>query len=193
LRIFDMNSPDLNLELSNFLTSLIGKDVVDLDGGTVGQLERVYWRHEDGRPEWGIAVAGLIEKRRIAVPLMAATFDEKVSIPYPRDLINDTPELDQDAVTPQNEMELYRHYNIRREAPEGESASDKPAFFDVWPESPGSGQPQERIQTVAEPGPAVSHEAISTRAYEIYLARGGADGLNQEDWLKAEAELKTRR
>jgi sporulation protein YlmC with PRC-barrel domain len=188
-----MNRPHLDPESRNFLSSLIGKDVVDVDGGTVGHLERIYWRHEDGRPEWGIVSAGMIERRRIAVPLMAASFDENISVPYPRDLIDDTPELEQDAITPQNEMDLYRHYNIRREAAEGESASDKPVFFDTWPESSGPGQPQESVQTVAEPGPAASHEAIINRAYEIYLARGGTDGLDQEDWLKAEAELSTRK
>ena len=92
-----------------------------------------------------------------------------------------------------NEMDLYRHYNIRREAPEGGSASDIPAFFDVWPENPGAGQSEPNLRLVTEPVAAVSPEAISKRAYEIYLARGGTHGLDQEDWLKAEAELRTRR
>lgn len=33
------------------------------------------------------------------------------------------------------------------------------------------------------------HEAIATRAYAIYQARGGTDGLAEEDWRTAEAEL----
>jgi hypothetical protein len=32
-------------------------------------------------------------------------------------------------------------------------------------------------------------ERISHRAYELYLARGGADGRDKEDWLAAEREL----
>lgn len=32
-------------------------------------------------------------------------------------------------------------------------------------------------------------DRIAQRAYEIYLARGGADGLALDDWLQAEAEL----
>jgi hypothetical protein len=32
-------------------------------------------------------------------------------------------------------------------------------------------------------------EMIRKRAYEIYQARGGSDGLDQDDWLKAEQEL----
>ena len=35
-----------------------------------------------------------------------------------------------------------------------------------------------------------SREEIVQRAYELYLARGGADGSEQEDWLRAERELQ---
>ena len=31
--------------------------------------------------------------------------------------------------------------------------------------------------------------SVERRAYEIYLSRGGADGLDLEDWLQAEREL----
>ena len=32
-------------------------------------------------------------------------------------------------------------------------------------------------------------ELIEERAYQIYQARGGFDGLDEEDWLKAEQEV----
>lgn len=39
----------------------------------------------------------------------------------------------------------------------------------------------------------VSSGDIAERAYEIYVARGGADGFDREDWLQAERELKAPR
>ena len=30
---------------------------------------------------------------------------------------------------------------------------------------------------------------IEERAYELYLARGGSDGLDEVDWLQAEREI----
>lgn len=39
----------------------------------------------------------------------------------------------------------------------------------------------------AESSPTI--EEIQARAYEIYLERGGADGNDMEDWLRAEREL----
>jgi hypothetical protein len=34
-----------------------------------------------------------------------------------------------------------------------------------------------------------SKEEIAKRSYELYLARGAAAGHEEEDWLRAEAEL----
>ena len=35
-----------------------------------------------------------------------------------------------------------------------------------------------------------SEEAIRLRAYQRYLARGGQDGMDFDDWLEAEEELR---
>ena len=42
--------------------------------------------------------------------------------------------------------------------------------------------------TLASP----DRERIATRAYELYLARGGGDGQAMDDWLRAERELSNR-
>jgi DUF2934 family protein len=42
-------------------------------------------------------------------------------------------------------------------------------------------------------GSEPSEEEIRMRAYRRYLERGGTDGLDFEDWLEAERELKTTR
>jgi Protein of unknown function (DUF2934) len=34
-----------------------------------------------------------------------------------------------------------------------------------------------------------AQEEIARRAYELYLERGGQDGHDVEDWMRAEAEL----
>lgn len=36
----------------------------------------------------------------------------------------------------------------------------------------------------------LDRERVALRAYELYLARGGADGMAMEDWLAAERELR---
>jgi hypothetical protein len=36
----------------------------------------------------------------------------------------------------------------------------------------------------------IDRERVARRAYELYLARGGGDGLAMEDWLAAEREVR---
>jgi hypothetical protein len=58
----------------------------------------------------------------------------------------------------------------------------------------GSGEHQNNLDMDAtrndSMGSEPSEEEIRIRAYRRYLDRGGADGLDFEDWLEAERELK---
>jgi hypothetical protein len=40
-------------------------------------------------------------------------------------------------------------------------------------------------------GDVIDRERIASRAYEIYVARGGVHGRDMDDWLEAERELTT--
>jgi outer membrane protein TolC len=39
----------------------------------------------------------------------------------------------------------------------------------------------------------INRDVLAQRAYDLYLARGGQDGRDLEDWLTAERELRQRR
>jgi hypothetical protein len=41
-------------------------------------------------------------------------------------------------------------------------------------------------------GNSATHEVIERRAYEIFIARGGEHGWDQEDWFRAEEEIRNR-
>ncbi|SEK42215.1 Protein of unknown function [Stigmatella aurantiaca] len=57
---------------------------------------------------------------------------------------------------------------------------------------------KEAPKAAATPAPepvrsAPTEEQIARRAYEIYQARGGEHGSNEQDWYQAERELKLGR
>lgn len=54
------------------------------------------------------------------------------------------------------------------------------------PSEAGDDAPLESMSMGSEP----SEEDIRTRAYHRYLERGGGHGMDFEDWLEAERELK---
>ena len=55
---------------------------------------------------------------------------------------------------------------------------------------------RETTGAITENGAAQLHpgiqEEIRTRAYELYLERGGQDGFDQQDWSRAEAEILSK-
>lgn len=49
----------------------------------------------------------------------------------------------------------------------------------------------EETSLQAEQGPLLQ-ERVAQRAHELFLARGGEEGRDLDDWLQAEAELTGR-
>ena len=41
--------------------------------------------------------------------------------------------------------------------------------------------------------PVITEDVIAQRAYALYLARGGENGHDVEDWLQAERELQEKK
>ena len=58
------------------------------------------------------------------------------------------------------------------------------------PRRKDNGAPQNSGDTTAA---TIDRDHLAQRAYELYLARGGEDGRDLEDWLIAERELRERR
>jgi len=54
---------------------------------------------------------------------------------------------------------------------------------------------KDKVVEAREPrqGESVVREEIARRAHEIFLARGGGEGRDVEDWLRAESEVLARR
>jgi hypothetical protein len=58
------------------------------------------------------------------------------------------------------------------------------------PRKKDNGAPHHAADTTAA---TIDRDECAQRAYELYLARGGENGRDLEDWLTAERELLERR
>jgi hypothetical protein len=76
-----------------------------------------------------------------------------------------------------------RPENISETLVARESAADQPQRVQ---QAPGDA-------VAARPIGGPSDEEIRARAYEMYLERGGHHGLDFDDWVRAERELRQRR
>lgn len=54
--------------------------------------------------------------------------------------------------------------------------------------APMSVKASKGVKVVAAKQP--THDEIAVRAFELFLGRGGEAGHHEEDWLRAEAELR---
>ena len=59
------------------------------------------------------------------------------------------------------------------------------------PRRTGPAKPRAQ-QRASGPSSFPAHEEIARRAYELFVTRGMAEGLEQDDWLQAERELLDR-
>jgi sporulation protein YlmC with PRC-barrel domain len=117
-------------ETDRLCRDLIGKEVVDFDGDSIGEVEHVYYRELRGTPEWVGIKVGLTDKRLALAPLESSKFeDDKVQVQVPKSMVHDSMELAGESPSHQEELELYRYYNIRRITPASDSeiaAGDEP-------------------------------------------------------------------
>ena len=51
--------------------------------------------------------------------------------------------------------------------------------------------PEHQPSVTAENHRAISKDDVARRAYELFLARGRAEGHDVEDWLEAERQLES--
>ena len=97
----------------------VGKGVKDMDGSRVGTAEGIYYREDGKDAEWiGISV-GLLTKTLHAAPLEGASVDDEedeIVLAYPKDMVEASPEVQEQGISPALEDELYAHYNLRRMA-----------------------------------------------------------------------------
>jgi sporulation protein YlmC with PRC-barrel domain len=99
------------------LQSLIGFDVVDRDGKSVGNLEFVFNDANTGRPEWLGVFGGTFRHYYKLVPVEGAERDEmRLRVPWTKGQVKSAPDYGgARAVSGELERETYSHYEL--EAP----------------------------------------------------------------------------
>ena len=93
---------------------LNGATVYGADGDKIGTVGQVFVDANDGHPSWVTVRTGLFGTSESFVPLDEATTQgDDLRVTYDKAFIKDAPRIDTDsALTPDEENELYRYYNL---------------------------------------------------------------------------------
>jgi stress response protein YsnF len=95
------------------LMSMRGVDVYSTDGDKLGSIEEIYVDEQTNTPEWLGLGAGLLGSKRVLVPVKGVNIrEDSITVPYSKDQVKDTPDIDTDDVSQETEAQLYAHYGL---------------------------------------------------------------------------------
>jgi stress response protein YsnF len=97
-----------------------GAPVYDAEGKQIGAVDVVFCDRNTGEPEWVAIGTGFLGRRRVLVPLHSARLTcEGLHVPYSKDHVKDSPDIDSDEISEATERELHSFYQLRTATPAG--------------------------------------------------------------------------
>ena len=138
-----------------------GLPVYAADGDKIGAVEELFYDEATGRPEWIGIGTGFFGTKRVLVPTAGADMrGDGVYVPYDKDQVKDSPDIDSDEISESTERELATYYGLGYSEQRSETG---------LPEGRGKQQ-----RAGADDESVVRHEeelAVGTRGVEAGRAR----------------------
>jgi uncharacterized protein (TIGR02271 family) len=114
------------------LIEMRGKPVYTSNGEKLGDFEEIYHDEATREPEWirvkSSTLGGILGTKHFMVPLQGAEFqdgeDPAIRVPYPKERVQDAPDVEGDRISEEDERRLYNHYGLQ--ASERRSGSQLP-------------------------------------------------------------------
>ena len=96
------------------LLEITGEPVYDSAGEEIGQVEEIFADYDTGVAEWIGIGTGFLRMKRVIVPATGAEIrDRALHVPYGKELVTESPDVDGDEISQETERDLYAHYGLR--------------------------------------------------------------------------------
>ena len=90
-----------------------GVPVYSSDGEKIGTVEEIFEDYETRKPEWVGIGTGFFGAKRALVPVEGADLrDDGLFVPYSKDQVKGSPDIDADEIDEDTERALYSHYGL---------------------------------------------------------------------------------
>jgi uncharacterized protein (TIGR02271 family) len=87
--------------------------VFDTTGDKIGSVEELFYDEQTGQPEWIGIGTGFFGTKRVLVPVEGASVEgDGIRVPYEKDKVKDSPDIDGDEISQERERELYSYYGV---------------------------------------------------------------------------------
>ena len=90
-----------------------GADVYSSDDEKIGKVEELFTDIDTGKPEWIGVGTGIFRTKRVLVPVQGATWTgDAMRVPFTKQQIQDSPDIDGSEIGQETEDVLARHYGM---------------------------------------------------------------------------------
>jgi uncharacterized protein (TIGR02271 family) len=108
------------------LSDARGVPVYDAEGEKIGAVEEIFYDADTRRPEWLGIGTGFFGTKRVLVPVEGADLREDgFYVPYAKERVKDSPDIDEDEISQDTEQQLYTHYGLQYSERRSESGLPK--------------------------------------------------------------------
>jgi uncharacterized protein (TIGR02271 family) len=91
-----------------------GLPVYDSAGDKIGKVEDIYYDEQTNQPEWIGIGTGFFGTKRVLVPVQGANLTgEGYTVPYDKDRVKESPDIDGDEISQETEADLYSYYGLK--------------------------------------------------------------------------------
>ena len=105
--------PDISMQQ---LQEARGLPVYASDGDKIGEVEEIFYDEQSGRPAWLGIGTGFFGTKRVLVPVEGARLEsDGFTVPYSKDHVKDSPDIDSDEISESTERQLYDYYGGGRD------------------------------------------------------------------------------
>jgi uncharacterized protein (TIGR02271 family) len=97
----------------NELHEARGLPVYDSAGEKIGKVDEIFYDEQTSEPEWIGIGTGFFGTKRVLVPVQGATLTaDGYTVPYEKDQVKDSPDIDADEISQKTEADLYSYYGL---------------------------------------------------------------------------------
>lgn len=95
------------------LDEMRGAAVYDEQGEKIGKVEEIFYDQQTNIPEWIGIGTGFFGTKRVLVPVQGAqVLDDALLVAYPKRQVSESPDLDSDEISQEQEAELSSFYGL---------------------------------------------------------------------------------
>jgi stress response protein YsnF len=125
--------------------SMRGDIVYSSEGEKIGVLDKLYVDRETREPEWLGIGTGFLRSKQALVPVLGwQRTEDGLTVPYTKDEVKSSPDIDMEDISVELERSLYEHYGV----PYSQDRSDTTlpdASAEAMPSSAGAGDGQDTM------------------------------------------------